>query len=304
MQQTEPPGHARQANRYAIIEAPSILGLRPSGVEGLADAVLARGLAQRVGARRAGRLTTPPYSTERDPATQTLNAEAIATWSPRLADAVERVLAEGEYPVILGGDCSILLGSMLALRRRGRYGLLFIDGHADFYQPEVNPNGEAASMDLAFATGYGPALLTNIEGRGPLVRSSDTVAFGFRDHEEQAEYKSQALPADLLAIDLHEMRRLGAAAAAERAVAHLKRPELDGYFIHIDADCLSDEVMPAVDYRLADGLGWQELRAVLQVALGSGKSVGLELTIYNPSLDREGRAGDRLTQTLCEALTS
>ena len=80
------------------------------------------------------------------------------------------MLAAGEFPLVLGGDCSILLGAMLALKRRGRFGLLFIDGHADFYQPAANPNGEAASMDFAFATGYGPALLTDLEHRGPLVR--------------------------------------------------------------------------------------------------------------------------------------
>jgi arginase len=91
-------------------------------------------------------------------------------------------------------DCSILLGTALALRRCGRYGLLFIDGHADFYQPEVNPNGEVASMELGFVTGHGPALLTNIEQRArPLVRQDDIVVFGFRDAEQQAEYGSQPL---------------------------------------------------------------------------------------------------------------
>lgn len=73
-------------------------------------------------------------------------ARAIARWSPRLAAAVEHVVDTGEFPLILSGDCSILLGAMLALKRRGRFGLLFIDGHADFYQPDGNPNGEAASM--------------------------------------------------------------------------------------------------------------------------------------------------------------
>ena len=114
----------------------------------------------------------------------------------QLADAVADVVERDEFPVLLGGDCSILLGSTLALRRRGRYGLLFIDGHADFYQPEANPNGEAASMDLAFATGRGPELLTNLEGLRPLVRDEDVVAFGFRDAQEQREYGSQPLPPD------------------------------------------------------------------------------------------------------------
>ncbi len=118
-----------------------------------------------------------------------------------LADAVADVVGRGEFPILLGGDCSILLGSTLALRRRGRYGLLFIDGHADFYQPEANPNGEAASMDLAFATGHGPELLTNLEGLRPLVRDEDVVAFGFRDAHEQREFGSQPLPPQVLALD-------------------------------------------------------------------------------------------------------
>lgn len=96
--------------------------------------------------------------------------------------------------MVLGGDCTILLGSMLAFGWRGRYGLLFIDGNADFFQPEAKPNGEGASMDLAFVTGYGPSLLTDIEGRGPLVHLEDVVAFGYRDHRDQEEYGSQPLP--------------------------------------------------------------------------------------------------------------
>ena len=150
---------------YAVLEAPSTLGLATDGVEGLPDRLLELGLAERIRARRAGRLAVPPKDRTPDPETLTLNAKAIAAWSPKLADAVEAVLDAGEFPVVLGGDCTIVLGSMLALRRRGRYGLFFIDGNADFFQPEAEPNGEGASMDLAFVTGYGPALLTNIEGR-------------------------------------------------------------------------------------------------------------------------------------------
>jgi arginase len=290
------------ARRYAIIEAPSVLGLKPTGVDGLPDALLGQGLAEGIAARRAARLDVPPYDPLRDAGTRTLNARAIATWSPKLADAVGEVIDAGEFPVVLGGDCSILLGNALALRRRGRYGLLFIDGHADFYQPEANPNGEAASMDLAFATGHGPALLTDIEGRRPLVRAEDTVAFGFRDAAEQAAYGSQPLAPDILALDLDAVRRLGVEEAARLAVRHLMRPELAGFFIHCDADCLDDAIMPAVDYRLPDGLRWEELREALQIAITSGKAVGLEVTIYNPRLDPDGAAGRGLTRMLVAAL--
>ena len=148
--------------RYAIVEAPSALGHVPAhlGVERAPEVLLGAGLADGLAARRAGRIEAAGYSADRDPETSVMNPQAIRDYSPALADAVTRVLGEGEFPVVLGGDCSILLGTMLALRRRGRYGLLYIDGDADFYQPEVNPlNGAASASDLAFATAgsAGPA---------------------------------------------------------------------------------------------------------------------------------------------------
>ncbi|ULR42609.1 arginase family protein [Rhizobium sp. K102] len=289
---------------YAILEAPSTLGLATEGVERLPDQLLDFGLAERIHARRAGRLAVPAKDPTPDPETGTLNARAIAEWSPKLADAVEAVLDAGEFPVVLGGDCTILLGSMLAFRRRGRYGLFFIDGNADFFQPEAEPNGEGASMDLAFVTGYGPPLLTDIEGRGPLVRPQDAVAFAYRDHEDQAEYGSQPLPEGLKAIDLPALRKAGIEAAARQAVDHLTRAELDGFFIHLDADCLDDAIMPAVDFRVPGGLSWDELEVALRIALASGKAVGIEITIYNPRLDDDGSAGRGLANVLAAALAT
>ncbi len=287
---------------YAILEAPSTLGLATDGVEHLPDQLLGLGLAERIHARRAERLAVPPKDPTPDPETCILNARAIAQWSPKLADAVEAVLDAGEFPIVLGGDCTILLGSMLAFRRRSRYGLFFIDGNADFFQPEAEANGEGASMDLAFVTGHGPSLLTDIEGRGPLVRPEDAVAFAYRDHKDQEEYGSQPLPKELKAIDLPAVRAMGIEAAAREAVDHLTRAELDGFFIHLDADCLDDAIMPAVDFRVPGGLSWDELGVALRVALASGKAVGIEITIYNPRLDEDGSAGRGLADVLAVAL--
>jgi arginase len=290
-------------NRYAIVEAPSILGLKPTGVERLPAVLLEHGLADQLNARRAGRVVpAAAYDAKRDPQTLMLNAPGIAEYSVQLADAVADVIGRGEFPILLGGDCSIVLGSTLALRRRGRYGLLFIDGHADFYQPEALTSGEAASMDLAFATGRGPEVLTNLEGLRPLVRDEDVVAFGFRDAQEQREYGSQPLPRELLALELSEVRSLGAKHAAQRAIEHIAAKPVQGFFIHLDADVVSDALMPAVDYRMADGLSWDELCTVLQTALASGRAVGIEVTIYNPALDPDGASGRALARTLIEAL--
>lgn len=290
---------------FAIVEAPSVLGLFPRGVERLPEALGAAGLAQLIGARHAATVRPPPYDPRRDPETGSLNPTSLQDYSRDLADVTGDVLDGGEIPVVLGGDCSILLGNLLALRRRGRYGLLFIDGHADFYQPEAEPNGEAASMDLALATGRGPAALTDLEGLAPLVLDEDVVQFGRRDADEALEAGSQRIEdTGIEVIDLAAVRERGISRSARDAVAHLVRPEIDGFWVHVDCDALDDAVMPAVDYRLPGGLHWEELEAVVGLALGSGKVVGVEVTIFNPLLDTDGSIARALVTCLGRALNA
>jgi arginase len=289
---------------YTIVEAPSHLGLRAEGVEALPEALLTAGLAERLGARRGDRLSAPAFDPRIDPETGMLNPGALRDYAPRLADAVGAVLDEGAFPMVLGGDCSILLGNMLALRRRGRYGLLFLDGHADFYQPEAESTGEAASMDLALVTGRGPEIVTNLEGRRPLVRDEDAVVFGFRDAERAAAEGSQPLAPTLRAMDLQAVRARGVERAIRDALAHLERKDGPvGFWIHLDVDVLDDAIMPTVDYRLPDGLSWGELTAVLRLAVASDRAVGLEITIFNPTLDADGRVVIALVDALVAGLS-
>lgn len=288
---------------YAIVEAPSVLGLFPKGVERLPEALLDAGLADAIDARWAGRVLAPPYDPRRDPVTGVLNLTGLRDYAHALAEAVTTVLDSGDFPMVLGGDCSIVLGTMLALRRRGRYGLLFIDAHADFYQPEAEPNGEAASMDLALVTGRGPDLLANVDGRGPLVRDDDVVQFGRRDAREADEAGSQRIEDTAIrVIDLADVRDRGVPRAAADAVEHLMRDELDGFWIHIDCDVLDDAVMPAVDYRISGGLAWEELATTVRLAVGTGRAVGMEITIFNPQLDDDGSIARSLVGCIAAAL--
>lgn len=173
---------------FVIVEAPSILGLKPTGVEHLPDALEEADLLGRLGARVVGRIEAPPYNPERDKATLMLNPQEIRSYSLKLADAVSVILQKNQFPIVLGGDCSILIGNVLALRRLGKYGLFFIDGHADFYQPEASITGEVADMDLAIVSGRGPDILSNIDGLKPLVQDKNIVLFGYRDAKEALVY--------------------------------------------------------------------------------------------------------------------
>ena len=288
----------------SIIDAPSDLGLRRTGVQGLPEALRAAGILEGIpDARYAGALFVPPYDPLPDPATGVLNLEAIADFSIRLSERIAFTLDLARFPLVLGGDCSILLGPMLALRRRGRFGLLFIDGHADFYSPESEPNGEVASMDLAIVTGREPIELADLDGRRPLVLEEDVVLLGYRDAEMAKEYGSPDVSdTSMRTIDLPGIRQLGVRSAAEEALAVLEGPGIEGFWIHLDADVLNDEVMAAVDYRMPDGLWPEELSTLLGTALRSPMVVGMDVTIYNPAFDdRERSAAHTLARTITQA---
>jgi arginase len=294
-------------HRYAIIEAPSALGHVPDhvGVARTPEVLLSFGLAEALSARLAARVESPEYSSDRDPETRLMNPTGLREYSSRLADAVEGVLDAGEFPVVLGGDCSILLGAALALRRRGRYGVLYIDGDVDIYQPDANPiAGAASASDVALATGRGPEIASNLEGRGPLLADSDVAVFAFRDAAQREKNGCQPVPEGFFTLDRDQVRRLGVETAIGEAVAFLTRdggPE--GFWIHLDADALDGLIMPAVDDPSPDGLSWDELCTVLRIATSSAAAVGIQLTIYNPDFDPDGMSGRGLAATVAKALT-
>ncbi len=157
-------------------------------------------------------------------------------------------------------------------------------------------------MDLAIVTGHGPGPLTNLDGHRPLVREEDGVLFGFRDTDLAAAEGSPDVRQTAMHIfDLSEVRRQGVAEAARRGLAALEASGVEGFWVHLDADVLNDEVMPSVDYRMPDGLWPEELTEALKTILTSPLSIGMEVTIYNPSFDDEERSAAR---TLAQAVTA
>jgi len=291
--------------QFTIIDAPSILGLQPTGVQYLPEALKAAGLMSKLGAEYGGQVSPLGYSPERDKSSLLLNPDSIRAFSLQLADAVTLVLRKKQFPLVLGGDCSILIGNLLALRRLGRYGLFFIDGHADFYQPQASPTGEVADMDLAIVSGRGPDILTNIDGLKPLVLDQDIVVFGYRDAEQSASYGSQDVrDTNMHVFDLQFVRKTGTiTAATSQALEKLVNDELDGFWIHLDADVLDDLIMPAVDYRLGGGgLSFSELTELLKTLVDSGRAVGMDITIFNPRLDLDGSITQRFVLSLVQGL--
>jgi arginase len=158
-------------------------------------------------------------------------------------------------------------------------------------------------MDLAIVSGRGPDILTSIDGLKPLVRDEDIVLFGNRDAEQAKSHGSQDVTnTGIHTFDLDRIKTLGIAAASQ-ALGKLMNSELKGFWIHLDVDVLNDKDMPAVDYRLGDGLGYEDLSKLLKILLESGKAVGMNITIFNPKLDSDGTIAHRLVSSLVAGLS-
>ena len=291
---------AAAAPPIVVVDAPSNLGLRPPapgvepGARKLAATLRGLGLVERLGASDGGRVGAPVYSPDADAATGFRNGPALAAYSAVLADRLGAALDDGAFVLSLGGDCSVLLGSGVALNRRGRYGLAFVDAHDDYTFPHdaarYRGRYTAAGLDLGLATGHGPAALSDIAGLAPYFAERDIVHIGLSREAGDAAYGDIARfhrsPIHVLAIDAIERR--GAAAIGAEARDRLTAADTAGYWIHVDADVLDASVMPAVDSPNTRGLAFGQLRAILAALLASPKAVGLELTIYDPDLDPDG----------------
>lgn len=288
-----------------LIKAASILGLKPTGVEKAPDALLESGLRN---------LITPDnplielsdlnhlYSTERDKS-GVINAKALHEFSVILKKCVSSVLDKSDFPVVLGGDCSILLGLTAALKELDRYGLLSFDAHADYYHPTQSISGEAADMDIALITGYGPDILANIDGLKPYMQERDIVHIGQRDEQETVLYgSSQIQETNIHCFPLKSLEQ-SFVQTKEDILNIVTASSAKGFWLHFDTDVLHDEENPAVDYRIPDGLRFDECEQLMSACIASGKVMGISIAIYNPRLDKDGVVRGRLV-SLLETLLS
>jgi arginase len=273
---------------FTVLDAPCNLGLRPPapgfepGVRRLADALRACGLVKRLGAHDAGRVDAPAY------VSVPVNRAALSGYTRVLADRVGELVDAGARPLVLGGDCSILLGAMLALRRRARYGLVHVDGHLDFRHPGWSGGiGAVAGEDLAGVTGRLEAELSDIDGLGPYVLDADTVHLG--DREADPGEHAAIAETGITVLGLDDLRARGPVVPAVP------------YWVHVDADVLDSALLPAVDSPAPGGLTFEELSALLRTLL-EGPVVGLQITVFDPDLDPDGTQANALTDCLVTGL--
>jgi arginase len=297
--------------RIAVLDAPSNLGLRPptaTSVPGCAKAPGAlrdQDLLARLGARDAGCLTPPRYDPgDWRPGDGVCQSDAVAWYTRRLADRIGAIVDTGEFPLVLGGDCSILLGAALVLRRMADrdelpYGLVYLDGHSDFRHPgNASYVGAAAGEGVALATGRGQPDLTNLDGLRPYLQDENVVLLGIRARDE---YRLDLQAAGLAFRPVPQLRSDGAGRTAQWAREQLSG--CVGYWVHVDVDVLDPAVMPAVDAPDEGGIGYAELELLISGLVGSPDCLGMELTVFDPDYDPDGAYAQELVGALVAGLT-
>ena len=277
----------------SLLSAPTNLGLRPpvpGGVPGASkapEALREAGLFRRftaLGAQDAG-VVLPGRYVDDDatrPADRVRNEAALVAHARRLAERVGLVLDAGDAPLVIGGDCSILLGIGLALARRGRTGLVHVDGHTDFRHPGNSDDcASVAGEDLAAAVGLHRPALADLDGVAPYFAPNRTAHVGHRDDDDGADEARGVLALVLSARQAIAMRSADVASAVHAAAGS------SGYWLQLDVDVLDPTVMPAVDSPDPGGYTVDDLSALLS-ALAPG-AVGASVTVFDPDLDPDGR---------------
>jgi len=297
----------------AIVGAPSSIGIRPYDTGETrqldrAPAVLRElGLVQRLRASDLGDVIPPAYRDYVRPPGRARNEAEVAAYCRTLGERVEAATSDRRFAVVLGGDCSIVLGCLLGARpsAQGSVGLAYVDGHADFATPEESHTGSVASMCLALAVGRGETPLARLAGDEPLVHGKDVVLIGRRD-AAQPWYGHAALAASpILDIPGTALSDRGVAEVAAATLLSLTSPGSSemprGFWIHLDADGINPTVMSAVDSPEPGGPTINEVVELLTPLVRHPRALGLELTIYDPGLDPDRSCATRLV-TLLEKL--
>lgn len=278
----------------ALISAPTNLGLRPPepgavpGADKAPEALREAGLYRKMlgaGARDAGVVLPGRYRPGVDSVSQRIrNHDAIVDHARRLADRIGSVMDAGDRPLVLGGDCSILLGAGIALQRRGMFGLVHLDGHTDFRHPGNSDScGSLAGEDLAAAVGLHWPALSDVDGLGAAFAASNVAHLGARDDDEHLA-EATAMLGEVLPAS--ELRRVGAVAACERVREVVDRAP-HGFWLHLDIDVLDPTYFPAVDSPDAGGLTPEELIALL--CEFAPAAIGAQIAVFDPDLDPDGR---------------
>lgn len=222
----------------------------------------------------------------------------------RLAERVLAILDEGDFPLVLGGDHSIAMGTFAGtsahFRARGEsVGLLWFDAHGDMNIPGVSPSGNIHGMPLAHLLGKGDDDLRSILGFSPKVNPENVALIGIRDidaHEREIIRES-----GIHAFTMREIDEHGMAAVARRAM-EIVNDGTAGFHVSFDVDGCDPTVIPGSGTLVPGGVSFREAHLLMEYCADNGNMVSMEVVELNPFLDEGNISAERTLQLMLSAL--
>jgi len=292
----------RQPNKIALLGSPTSAAAMSLGHEGAPAALRAAGLVERlqsIGYEVTDLGDDPPQVFRADTESpRARNISGVLASLESLKPRVEQAVKSSALPLILTGDCSMILATVAGLRRYFRHvGLIYMDRDADLHTPATTSSGSLDGMVISHVAGRGAAELVRFWGEPPLVREPDIALFGTDRIDPPEEEVLRTSP--LRRYLVHEIKRMGPAAAAQAAV---DRVHGKGYecVLHFDVDVIAD--FPATDYPGTGGLTLDEVREALNVFARQPHLAAIEVAAYNPLKDSNGSGAKLIVNLLADAL--
>jgi len=228
----------------------------------------------------------------------------IAATCQRLAVMVGDSLSKEDFPLVLGGDHSVAIGTVSGIseffRRRGqKAGLIWLDAHADMNTPESSPSGNVHGMPLACIVGMGPRELTDLFGYHPKVDPRNTVIVGLRDVDQME--KPHVRQSGVRAFTMRDIDERGLRSVMEEAI-RLASDGTEGLHLSLDLDFVDPKDAPGVGTPVRGGATYREAHLAMEMICDSGRMVSMEVVEVNPVIDERNRTADLAVELVMSGL--
>lgn len=281
-----------------IIGAPSTFGQRKLGVNFGPDAIRYAGIVERIRnigytVVDKGNIDVPEINLDKFNSEQEglRNIDEIIQVSENLSNSVSDSVQSGAFPLILGGDHSIAIGSISGISKHyDNLGVIWYDAHGDLNVPEESPSGNIHGMPLRILAGDGDDRLVNVSNYAPKVKPENIVLIGMRDLDigEREYIKNNNIKTYTMA----DIDRLGIQQVINESIDHLK-DKTDGIHLSLDVDALDPVETPGTGTRVLGGLNYRESHFALELLHNSRLITSMDLVEVNPLIDQNNHTAEQ-----------
>jgi len=215
------------------------------------------------------------------------NLDLIAEKSLILAEKVDKIIQSGAFPLILGGDHSLSIGTLAGIGKHYKnLGVIWYDAHGDLNTTETSPSGNIHGMPLAVSLGFGHELLTKLWGYSPKIKPENVVIIGARDLDDGEKVLIKKL--GIKVFTMHEIDRLGMAKVMDETIIYLKG-RTDGIHLSLDLDGLDPSDAPGVGTPVTGGITYRESNLAMEMLAETNLITSAEFVEVNPILDEKNK---------------